>query len=230
MAKNIPDRGRARRRYVRRCDGLHRRVRSYSRRTEYSLEWYGISGTTSDLHYYVEARTSPEEACVIQQPQFKKRVPSACVPVASAQFKSQIRNAMDICSGGLVSQKFTLDDDPKRWNVCCEVTLRIHPIDEKLFERVTGLRRDTSNKAGSQGARAFATSNPAPRRFIQESELSTGLPSVAQLWDQMKRAKARARVSPGTTSTSRQVQLDIEEPEAKRSGGKLAKYLFICGK
>jgi hypothetical protein len=64
-----------------------------------------------------------------------------------------------------VRQKFTLDDDPERWDECCERTLRIHLIDEKEFERETGVRLDTYKNAPSQASHtAFVTPDPRSRR------------------------------------------------------------------
>ncbi|KAG8156476.1 hypothetical protein KVR01_013580 [Diaporthe batatas] len=144
---------------------------------------------------------------------------------------SEEQHLMDICPGGLVRQKFTLDDNPEQWYEYYEGALRIHLIDEEQFEKVTGLRRDTSNNVASQAQNAsLVFGPPAPRRFVRESETPGGLPSVAQMWVRTRREKARARVPPTTTSTTRQLELDIEEPKTQRSAGKLAKYFFICGK
>ena len=142
--------------------------------------------------------------------------------------KDQLQLDMEICPGGLVKQEFTADDRPERWNESCEGSLRIHMIDERHFERETGLRLETTKKGSEEGQNTFVVPDHS-RGFVQEPESSKGIPSVAEL-SQMNRAKARAETPPDATSTGRNLEDHMEgqreESRAKRSVAKVVRYLF----
>lgn len=113
---------------------------------------------------------------------------------------------MKIGPGGLVKQEYTRDEYPERWNNHCLGRLRIHLIDERDFEKETGLRLEASRKAPEQDQGAFAMFDPSTP-FITDHERSNGIPSLAEL-----SAHNRAEASPGSTPT------DGGEPEQRAKG------------
>lgn len=146
---------------------------------------------------------------------------------------ARLRDVMEICPGGLVKQKFTPDDHPEQWNQSFKMRLRIHMINEKHFERETGLKLGPKKKTFEQDQNTFIMSDQS-RAFVQDRERSKGIPSVAEIFKHVSRAKGRTGASPDGSSTRRNFEEHIEgQREQSRSKwriGKLARYLLSCHK
>lgn len=142
---------------------------------------------------------------------------------------ARLQDVIELCPRGLVKQQFTQDDHPKQWNKFSKGRVRIHIINEKHFERETGLKLKPRKKALTPDQSTFIMPDHS-RAFVQEPERSKGIPSVAELFKQVSKAKVRAQVSADATSTGRNLQEHTEgqkeERRARWTMGKLARYLF----
>lgn len=184
---------------------------------DYPLAWHGISGATKDLLLLYH----PGRVGHAQSARSCFRTPEKSMKAAKRQ------HLMDICPGGLVTQNFTPDCQPGRWNECCVGSLRIHMIDEKHFESEAGLKFE-AKKASQCGQSTFFV-NEYPRPFIQDP--GRGIPSVAEMYDSKVRPKPSH--SPIPTRRNRKGRNEGKargEPDVNWTIGKMIRYLFSCSK
>lgn len=184
----------------------------------------GVGGITYDLYWLLLVVTGspPEES-------FARPMGLVWNAKIEELEEPKQNRLMDICPGGLVTQEFTLDAHPERWNEGCEGSLRIHLIDEKYFERETGLGLE-ARKASEQGQSTAFVDEPS-RPFIEKP--GKGIPSVAEM--DRTGAKARANPSPSPIPSRMNPEGRVErrverqakgEPHVKWTIGKMIRYLF----